>query len=296
MSILPQNDLPYKRCPRCKQIYPATPEFFARHSSNKDGLQTECKTCKNKRYHDKKDEINAKRKIYRDTHKEQISEQHKRYADTHKEHLQAYHAKYYEEHKEEWREWGKEYYQEHREQKIEYQRQYNRTHKEQISKRSKEYRVANRQRISEQRKHHHKEHREQELARRRQYYATHRSRILSLYNSGYRRTERCRVARRASWHRREARKKMIPGNYTQQQVQDQLKRQKYKCYYAACGHAKFGKVNGQYVYHVEHIVPVSRTDEQPRNDIDNIVLACPSCNLKKGTKRPHEWVDGGRLL
>jgi 5-methylcytosine-specific restriction endonuclease McrA len=40
-------------------------------------------------------------------------------------------------------------------------------------------------------------------------------------------------------------------------------------------------------------VPVSRGGS---NDISNIVLACPSCNLQKGTRLPHEWPEGGRLL
>jgi 5-methylcytosine-specific restriction endonuclease McrA len=44
-------------------------------------------------------------------------------------------------------------------------------------------------------------------------------------------------------------------------------------------------------YHVDHRVPLSRGDS---NDISNIVLACPHCNLSKGAKLPEDFA--GRLL
>lgn len=97
-------------------------------------------------------------------------------------------------------------------------------------------------------------------------------------------------------HNRGARKKAVPGTLTQEQIQQKLKAQHYRCYYGACGYAKFEKVNGQYVYHLEHTVPVSRTKAGPRHDVDYVVLACPACNMSKHDKLPHEWPDGGRLL
>ncbi len=35
-----------KKCSKCKQIYPADPRFFYRHSNRKDGLDPWCKECK----------------------------------------------------------------------------------------------------------------------------------------------------------------------------------------------------------------------------------------------------------
>ena len=35
-----------KKCSKCKQIYPADPKFFYRHSNRKDGLDPWCKECK----------------------------------------------------------------------------------------------------------------------------------------------------------------------------------------------------------------------------------------------------------
>jgi hypothetical protein len=34
-----------KWCPRCKEYWPATVEFFWRNEANKDGLQNLCKAC-----------------------------------------------------------------------------------------------------------------------------------------------------------------------------------------------------------------------------------------------------------
>jgi 5-methylcytosine-specific restriction endonuclease McrA len=86
-----------------------------------------------------------------------------------------------------------------------------------------------------------------------------------------------------------ARKRSAEGTHTPADIAAQLKRQKGRCYYAACGHCK---LNGK--YHVDHVVPLTRT--RPSNAPDNLVIACPSCNLKKGNKLPHEWAEGGRLL
>jgi len=97
---------------------------------------------------------------------------------------------------------------------------------------------------------------------------------------------------------RRARKRAVQGKHTPSQIQEQLQRQHYRCYYAACDHQKFQKVNGRYVYHVEHTFPLSRVKGTniPANDISYIVLACPHCNESKGDKFPWEWPEGGRLL
>lgn len=75
------------------------------------------------------------------------------------------------------------------------------------------------------------------------------------------------------------------GTHSDSDVKMIVKRQKNKCYYC-----KIKLVDG---YHVDHIIPLVRGG---RNDIDNLVVACQKCNLRKGTKMPHEWIKGGRLL
>jgi len=37
----------FKRCRKCGKIYPGTPPYFTDHPKTKDGLQNECKYCRN---------------------------------------------------------------------------------------------------------------------------------------------------------------------------------------------------------------------------------------------------------
>lgn len=105
-----------------------------------------------------------------------------------------------------------------------------------------------------------------------------------VYNPAYANRPGVRERYRVHWNNRSARKRSNDGTHTIQQIQEQLARQKYKCYYCS---AKLTE------YHIEHIVPLSRGGS---NSIDNIVLACPTCNISKNDRMPHEWHKGGRLL
>jgi HNH endonuclease len=108
--------------------------------------------------------------------------------------------------------------------------------------------------------------------------------------------------KRADQALRRARKRAVLGTHTAAQIQEQLNRQHYRCYYAACGFAKFKRIkeNGtwKYLFHVDHTYPLSRVTGTaiPANDISYLVLACPKCNEEKADKFPWEWVAGGRLL
>ena len=46
-STTHSSDVPLKRCPSCKEEFPATLEFFYRTRRNKDGLAPYCKACQN---------------------------------------------------------------------------------------------------------------------------------------------------------------------------------------------------------------------------------------------------------
>lgn len=85
-----------------------------------------------------------------------------------------------------------------------------------------------------------------------------------------------------------SRKRNAEGTHTAADIAAQYKRQKGRCYYAACGHCKLGNK-----YHVDHVVPLSRGG---RNAPDNLVITCVFCNESKGAKLPHEWTQGRRLL
>jgi len=114
------------------------------------------------------------------------------------------------------------------------------------------------------------------------------------YKEYYRRPE-VKEHHGASCAVRRSRKKSISGKYTAIQIQDQLKRQKHKCYYCQ---KRLQKVRGRYVYHIDHTFPLSRVagTNIPANNIDYLVLTCPTCNMSKHDKFPWEWAQGGRLL
>lgn len=88
---------------------------------------------------------------------------------------------------------------------------------------------------------------------------------------------------RAYRQNRRARKLQNGGNHTAADIQAQYKSQRGKCWW--CGK----KVGDK--YHVDHRVPLARGGS---NAPENLVIACPKCNLSKGARLPHEW--GDRLL
>lgn len=98
--------------------------------------------------------------------------------------------------------------------------------------------------------------------------------------------ESIRESNRAAARNRRARKLRVGGIYSQNDVKLQYKRQRGKCYYCQ---KKVGKK-----YHIDHVIPLTR--ENSWNGPENLVIACPVCNLKKSDKMPHEWAEGGRLM
>lgn len=112
------------------------------------------------------------------------------------------------------------------------------------------------------------------------YYLRHGERVRARKAS-----ERGRMIGRLFAARRRARQIANGGNYAEADIKRQFSAQSGKCYYC---HAEFNPV-----YHIEHVVPLVRGGS---NSPENIVLACPKCNRAKGSKLPHEWPEGGRLL
>jgi 5-methylcytosine-specific restriction endonuclease McrA len=88
---------------------------------------------------------------------------------------------------------------------------------------------------------------------------------------------------RAADARRRARKQQAGGEHTAEDIKRQRECQKWRCWW--CGK----KCKKQ--YHVDHLVPLAKGGH---NGPDNIVIACPTCNLSKNDKLPEEWV--GKLF
>jgi 5-methylcytosine-specific restriction endonuclease McrA len=176
------------------------------------------------------------------------------------------------------------------------QRAYAAAHKEQL----KAYRIANRQRI---------------YGQVRAWVAAHKEHVAEMYRDWYEINKERKAARererfenngelydrkraqgrewgRSNRHltrlysrRRYATKRAAEGTHTPADISGQYEAQKGRCYYC--------NINVGDKYHVDHVIPLSRGGS---NGPENLVIACPSCNMRKHDKMPHEWAQGGRLL
>ncbi len=255
----PQFDVPegQKRCTGCKDVFLATSDFFSHNKRTKDGLCWQCKKCKGET----------------DTayHSRPEVQDHRRSAEV-RTRLNACQRDRYRSDPE---------------------------YRATVAKRSKasHSRPEGREwrRIYDSEYYHDPVTRERLRVRRKEYLS--RPETQERLNFYYSRPD---VQERYRTHdqNRRSRKRAVAGTYTTQQIQDKLKAQKYRCYYAACGFTKFEKKDGKYLYHIDHTFPLSRIagTDIPANSIDYLVLACPTCNMRKSNKFPHEWFEGGRLL
>ncbi len=84
-------------------------------------------------------------------------------------------------------------------------------------------------------------------------------------------------ARRHNQNRR-ARKLKAEGSFTAEDIKDLYATQGGRCYYCS--------VDLKEGYHIDHMTPLIRGG---RNDVSNLCLACPRCNLRKHTKTAEEF-------
>lgn len=74
------------------------------------------------------------------------------------------------------------------------------------------------------------------------------------------------------------------GGFTRDDVKRLLEKQRFKCVY--CG----GDISGG-LHTIEHVIPLSRGGS---NGLENIALACRSCNARKGDKLVTEFFETRR--
>lgn len=87
-------------------------------------------------------------------------------------------------------------------------------------------------------------------------------------------------AKRQSYeNKRRAKKAQSSGSYTDEQVWNLFRDQEGYCFHCGVDLIPIG-------YHQDHWIPLSKGGS---NNIENIRLLCPKCNLRKGNKLPHEW-------
>lgn len=153
------------------------------------------------------------------------------------------------------------------------------------------YSAAYRAEHSEERAAYHAEHREELAAYRRAWRIKHPDEFRAYYaghveeyavlNRDWRAKNPDKTA--AYRHNRRARKLGNGGTHTAEDIRAQYARQHGRCAYC---NEKVGDT-----YHRDHVVPLILGGS---NGKENIVIACPTCNLSKGAKHPMEFA--GRLL
>ncbi len=93
---------------------------------------------------------------------------------------------------------------------------------------------------------------------------------------------------RALLHNRRARLRGAKGTHTAKEIQDLLLKQRTRCANSSC------VASIKLKYHKDHIMPLILGGS---NDIKNIQLLCPTCNMSKGRKHPIVWAQlNGMLL
>lgn len=85
-------------------------------------------------------------------------------------------------------------------------------------------------------------------------------------------------ANRVKCGKRHARKMGAEGSHTASDIADQYARQNGKCHWCFLCVGR--------TYHVDHVVPLSRGGS---DGPENIVIACPTCNVRKGAMLPTDF-------
>lgn len=168
-----------------------------------------------------------------------------------------------------------------------------------------DYWARNREAIAERRKAQYaadERLREQNVSRARQWYEQNKDRQSAYSKARYaqnsdhikrrvRAYEQANIERVKEWGRVKANKRRARlveagGQYTVDDIKRLMDLQRCKC--ANCGTSIKKK------YHIDHRIPVAKGGS---NHASNIELLCPSCNLRKSAKLPHEFAqENGRLL
>lgn len=255
-----------KTCTRCKNNYPATPEYFHRESRKLDGLNCVCKQCHKRAYADNPRPKIEAQKRYRDENKEAISTRRKERYDKNENsaRCRAYRIK----NKEILREKKKQSYIENR---------------EVYKQKRKDYVARNREKVLECLRRDYLKNRELRLKQKQEYGRRNRA-ILREKSKKYRHLWKLSRARRRATLRR------LPNDFTSTDWRICLEYFNHRC--CICGNT----IGLWHTLAPDHWIPIS-SPECPGNVKSNIVPMCHAikdgsggCNNNKSSKDPESWL------
>lgn len=243
------SSIPQKVCLRCGHFQPIT--NFGKDKQRKDGLNPLCKPCNVNRVREWRERNPEKKKIQSRLEYERNSELIKKRS-----------ADWYSK------------------------------NKDKAAENSKAYRLKNRSIILRKKREYYAENKEIHAGRTRAYYQSHRSEIdiykrewydehklqISAKGKVYRVTHKdeIRAAKSNSKHTRRARLRFTESFFVPRELIEEL-------YLRPCGYCGLYLENQM---QIDHIVPISRGGS---HKIGNLITACPSCNMSKGSKMLTEW-------
>ena len=144
---------------------------------------------------------------------------------------------------------------------------------------AREYGRKNKEKVAEYHARYYQENRERLLPVFREYAKEHSAEAVERATRWYHENiERGRRNSRAAEARRRARIEGASGSHTADDIAAQYERQKGRCYWCQ------RKVGAE--FDVDHVTPLSKGGS---NGPENIVIACPSCNRRKGARTPTEF-------
>lgn len=167
-------------------------------------------------------------------------------------------------------------YQANRTASLEQNKKYNREHPEVARAASRKYYHSHPEAVEEYARTYYQEHQEELRAYTRSYYAENTekakecSRDYQLLHP---------EVKRASQAKRKAQKLGNGGEYSGADIRSQYNEQDGLCFYCGC------EVGSN--YHVDHYIPLALGGS---NGPENIVIACPTCNMRKHDMHPDEFL------
>ena len=255
-----------KICSKCGLEKSLINEYFRQEKRNKDGFRGSCRICESLyrklKYWSDIEKYAQKNKEYRAKNKEKIATTKKKYSKENSSILAIKSKTWRENNREKYLEGLTKYRKENSDKIKEQEKKYRELNKSKINQYMKKYRFENIDIIARQRKQYYKNN--METIRK-----SHKQWIKNNPNKCIKYTQN-----------RNAMKKKLLYNLSEEQWEATLKIFNYQCAYCTKIHNQYEKL------HQEHFIPLSHGGEY---SINNIIPACKSCNSSKRDRDFFEW-------